>query len=95
LINQLRRHRRLIALQVDDNLFVFPVHQVSDLGNSFGSGVMMIARHAHDRAECLRRVRDALVIRRDDDLGRSALHATLIDMLDHRLAADIPQRLSG
>ena len=52
-------------------------------------------RHADRRAERLGRVCNPLVVRRDYNLGRLALAATFVDVLDERLAMNIGQRLGG
>src|SRR5210317_1363724 len=56
---------------------------------------MMIAGHADNGIKCLRSCRNALVIRGDHHFAGAALDAPFVDVLQHRLAVNIEQSLTG
>ena len=90
----MRRHRRFVALQVDDDGFVVPVQQVGYLGDALRAGAVLVARHAYGSPEVPGSLADTFVVRRDHDVPRTALAPAVEDVFDHGFAVDLAQRLA-
>ena len=66
-----------------------------DFCEPIGRAVMVCARHAHLAAELSHRAGDAEIVGRDDDLRDACRRRRApVDVLDHRAAADVGERLA-
>ena len=81
--------------KVQQFLLTAPIEEVGNLGDAFCARSMLIARHAYRRAKTLGGIRDAFIVRSDDDFAAGAFAAAAIHMLDHGPAIDLTQWLSG
>ena len=80
---------RLVSLHVDDHV---AVERPRDFGQSVGPALVRRGRHPRVAAEGAHRVRDALVVGRDDDaVDRTRRRGAAVDVLDHRASGDVRQ----
>ena len=85
--------KRQVALDVDDDV---AVEVRRNLGNTVGARPMRATRHSYDAAEPLDGGCNPLVVGGDDHgVNAAGVGRAAIDVLDHRLAGDVGQRLSG
>ena len=88
------RHQWLVALQVYDNEVIGPALLVANFREPLGPGGVFGRGHGDVCAEILRCGFDALVVRGDPDFVCSTSHGYPVNMLDHGLAGDEPERLA-
>jgi hypothetical protein len=93
--DQLRGNERLVALDVDHDIFVLEAQQRRGFGDAIGAGSVVGARHQRRVAVRAHRRADALVVGRHVHRGRAALRRLLAHAHHHRPAGEVGERLAG
>jgi hypothetical protein len=91
LLNQTRRHHRLVTLKIDYDVRRAPALHLAHFGDSVSAGYVIRRRHANVGLEFAACFDNPIVIGRDDDLKCVTLDSPCMDMLQHGFAANVQQ----